>query len=233
MVRVADGHVRNRFLFIDSHFHAVTTLEMARPQYTKEERIFMYQKYLSYKDVDTFYVKHVIDDFRVKFPNSRVPDGQTIRRIAKKFEKEGTVNNLPHVNRERHVLTPQKLAEVKAGLEHDALLPMGHPSVNSACRNDFGLKPATFHRATKILGFHCYRPRAIHAMKETDLGVRKSFAEGVNGLAMSPERMANMAFSDEAGFSLDGTINSQTERRYSKRGEGGPDVLLHTNEKLC
>ena len=192
----------------------------------------MYQKYLSFKDVDTFYIQHVIDDFRVKFPNSRVPNGRTIRRIAQKFEKEGTVNNLPHVNRKRHVLTPQKLAEVKGGLEHDSLLEMGDPSVSSARRNVFGLTPSSFHRATKILGFHCYRPRAIHAMKESDEGVRKSFAEGVNGLQMSPERMANMAFSDEAGFSLDGTVNSQNERRYSKRGEGGPDNLLHTKEKF-
>ena len=51
-------------------------------------------------------------------------------------------------------------------------------------------------------------------------------------MRLFPERMANMAFSDEAGFSLDGVVNSQTDRRYSKRGEGVPDVLLHTNEKF-
>ena len=66
----------------------------------------MYQKYLSFKDVDTFYIQHVIDDFRVKFPNSRVPNGRTIRRIAQKFEKEGTVNNLPHLNRDEFLVKP-------------------------------------------------------------------------------------------------------------------------------
>ena len=84
-------------------------------------------------------MKHVSDVFQLKFPNSLIPTQKTIQRIVTKFEKEGTMNNLPHLNRERHVLTPQKLAEVKAGLEQDSLQPMGHPSVNSEHRNSLCL----------------------------------------------------------------------------------------------
>ena len=78
---------------------------MAQPQFTKEERIFMYKKYLEFHKIDTKYMKHVCDEFVINFPNSRIPTQKTVRRIVQKFEKEGTVNNLPH-HRERHVLTP-------------------------------------------------------------------------------------------------------------------------------
>ena len=65
----------------------------------------MYKKYLEFHKIDTKYMKHVCDEFVINFPNSRIPTQKTVRRIVQKFEKEGTVNNLPH-HRERHVLTP-------------------------------------------------------------------------------------------------------------------------------
>ena len=203
---------------------------MARPQFTKEERTFMFLRYQKYKDVDTHFIKHVLDDFKVAFPNSRVPSKSTILKIVKKFTNEGTINNLPHLNRRRHVLTDGKLAEVKAGLEADSSKPMGDPSVNSAQRNEFGLKRSSFLRATKLLHLHCYKPHRRHHMKEGDPTAREQFAAGVSG--MSQERMANMAFSDEAGFSLDGVVNSQNERRYCPTGSGTPETLQVETEKF-
>ena len=41
-----------------------------------------------------------------------------------------------------------------------------------------------------------------------------------------------MAFSDEAGFTLDGVVNSQNMRRYSEFGHGRPEVMSHTTQKF-
>lgn len=68
-----------------------------QPQFTIDERAYMFCQYQKYKDVDTKYLKHVIDDFKIKFPNSRIPNRETVWRIVKKFLETGTVNNLPRI----------------------------------------------------------------------------------------------------------------------------------------
>ena len=206
-------------------------------QFSVEQRTFCVLRYLDYKKIETKCLKRVRDEFSAEF-DSHPPSNFSIQYWARKFEKFGTLHNQcskaspgeTHSGRKVTVLTPEKLAEVNQALQEDSLKPTDCPTVNSGNRNSLDLKPTSFLRATKQLGLHCYKPKVVHHQKDPDLAKRLDFARKF--VQLSPERRANIAFSDEAGFSLDGVINRQNQRRYSPRGDGTPDGFIHTTSKF-
>ena len=66
---------------------------MVRPQYTPDQRNFLFIEYSKKKGTRNF-LHNLIQDFMIKFPNARRPSEQTIRKIFKKQSAHGTVHNL-------------------------------------------------------------------------------------------------------------------------------------------
>ncbi|XP_077511001.1 uncharacterized protein LOC144121701 [Amblyomma americanum] len=81
----------------------------------------------------------------------------------------------------------------------------------------FGVAPSTVSRALQIKGWRPYRVRVHQHLSPADKAQRVSFCRSEQQrLAADPGRLDFLMFSDEAVFHLDGQVNRQCTRFWSK-----------------
>ena len=81
------------------------------PTYTLQQRIFMYDSYVS-----TSSCREVVRQFQANYPGVRVPSIEAVRLLVNKFRKTGSILD-KKINIKRRVLTEQKLEEIGERLE--------------------------------------------------------------------------------------------------------------------
>ena len=108
------------------------------------------------------FLQGIIDDFMANWPNARRPCKDTIRRIYKKQEANGTILNLnsktspgpSHSGRPRTMRTPANTAAVKQVMDDDAAKQIGDGNVSpvsSARRNKLNIAKSSWSRIKKDL----------------------------------------------------------------------------------
>ena len=218
-------------------------MAQVRRQYTPVERNALCMAYQKYKGRYKCY-QLVTSEFSERFPQARVPKVSTVIRIWSKQQEHCTVHNLnskqspgdTYSGRPKTARSQQNIAAVKAVLDGDSVKPADDPTISSCRRNVLGLNPMTWQRiATKDLQYHSYKLEKSHGLKPEDYARRVRFANHI--LTLSNRKLANIAYSDEATFSLDGEVNTQNVRRYAPRkvyGQpvgGKPPQFRHTHSK--
>ena len=160
-----------------------------------------------------------------------------MEKIVAKFSQKFTVHNCnskaspgeTHSGSHKTARTPENIEAVRAAVTADRTKDLFDPTVVSGNRNGLGISQSTFHRIVKEdLKLHCYKLERKFEMYPGDKERRLSFARRI--CALSDQQLANIAFSDEAYFTLDGEVNTQNIRRYAPRGER-PDGFIHTTNK--
>lgn len=173
--------------------------------FSKDERVFIIESYFAYKSYE-----RVKDEFRLKFPNSAVPNNTTITRLINKFRETGSVQDRKSTGRPS-VLTEQVLDNVKQRLTTSPRKSLRKLSVQA------GLSLSSTFRATKKLNLRPYRIGVVHELKDVDHGKRIQYCRWIRSLVNDNgiEILDRVYFSDEAWFHLDGYVNSQNCRIWS------------------
>ena len=159
-------------------------------------------------------------------------------KMVEKFGEKFTVQNCnskaspgdSHSGHKRTARTPENIEAVRVAVTADRPKDLFDPSVVSSRRNGLGITSSTFGRIVKDdLKLHCYKLERRFEMYPGDKERRLAFARRI--IVLSDQQLLNMAFSDEAYFSLDGEVNSQNYRRYAPKGER-PAGFIHTTNKF-
>lgn len=170
----------------------------SRYRFTIAERVFLVRSYYRYH-AD---YRNIFSDFAEKFPNSQVPRRETVYRLIKRFEQNGTVNDTKRSGRPRSVRTAQNVQMVA-----ESFVETPARSVRKAC-HELEISRSSLQRIMKELGMHVYRPRLLQALTEDDPDRRLQFAEWyVIRCEAFEEFFKTILWSDEAQFKLNGRIN--------------------------
>ena len=178
-------------------------------QYTKEERVFMVKCYLETKRPD-----HVINAFRIQFPNRNVPSKSTIYRNVEKYSNEGSSLNLNkgRSGRRRSVRTQANIDRVREALEEN-------PHISTR-RNGLQLSQTAVHRIIRHeIKWHPYKIHVRHELKQQDMARRVRFSQWFLNQCRNSRFLANVVIGDEAAFHINGQVNTHNVRQYAPRGE--------------
>ena len=179
------------------------------PQLTTAERTFIVSKYFETKSIP-----EVLRLFEIAFPHRNVPSSSTIWRNVRKYQQHGTSLNRNKGNsgRRRTGRSEANIQAVREQLQNNAQV--------SARRNGLGLPSATFNRITRLdLRWHPYQISIRHELRDTDYPRRLNFCQWFNQQQRNPRFLANFVIGDEAGFGMNGEVNSHNVRQYAPRGE--------------
>ena len=165
--------------------------------------------------------------FRARFPNRNVPSKSTIWRNVQKYLSSGTSHNRNRGNsgRRRVARSEENVAAVRNLLEEN-------PENVSACRNGLGISRSSFNRITKSeLRWHLYRMHIRHFLLQTDFPRRVRFSEWWIRQCQCVCFTANVVIGDEAGFMMNGEVNTHNIRRYAPKGDP-PEFNFDSHAKL-
>ena len=167
---------------------------------TTEERTFLVEHVFKNNGRYTTAVQQL---FNEHFPNTETPHRISVYALIDKFRNTGSVLDYPRHGR------PQVLDEVKLEQVSDMMLQSPKKSVRRLAQQT-GLSIGSAHKAlTKKLNLYPYKITVTQQLKETDYEKRIQYCEWVQA---HPHVMDITFFSDEAWFTLDGTVNSQNNR---------------------
>ena len=190
-------------------------------QLTMSQRVFIKNKYESTKSP-----AEVIRLFGIEYPDRPPLSTATIWKINKKFNENGTILNLNKgkSGRRRTGRSEENINAVREAVENN-------PSTVSCRKNGLGLNYVTFHRIIKLdLNWYPYRIVVRHQLKETDHGRRLTFCRWFLQQHNNRRFLVNLIIGDEAGFHMNGTVNTQNVRCYAPRGNPPPDFVYDVNE---
>lgn len=179
-------------------------------QLTTQQRVFVVKTWISTRSF--IEVKRL---FQNNFPEREPPTRKTIWINVKKYENHGTSlnRNIGNSGRRRTARSDENITRVQDILADP---PIGF----SSRRNGLGLSQSTFTRIVKKdLKWHPYKMRIRHELKPTDYNRRVVFCEWLLRKCHDRRFLANIIIGDEAGFAMNGEVNSQNVRRYAPRGE--------------
>ena len=179
------------------------------PQLTTAERTFIVENYFVTKSI-----QEVLRLFRIAFPGRHVPNSTTVWRNVRKYRQHGT-----SLNRNKGNSGRIKTGRSEENIEAVAQQLENNPHVSSR-RNGLGLPSATFNRITRLdLRWHPYQINVRHELKDNDYPRRLQFCRWFNQQLRNPRFLANFVVGDEAGFCMNGEVNSHNVRQYAPRGE--------------
>ncbi|XP_023021061.2 uncharacterized protein [Leptinotarsa decemlineata] len=126
-----------------------------------------------------------------------------------------------HPQRRRTVRTEEALAAVQRSIEEDPKESIRHRA------QELDLCPSTLWKILrKNLGLRAYKIQLVQELKPNDHQVRRRFVEWAqNEITVVPNFHKQIFFSDEAHFWLNGYVNKQNCRIWSK---GNPQVYVKT-----
>ena len=176
--------------------------------FSTEERAFLVEHVFHEGDRFTENIKM---KFRLRFPNSRCPNRDTVRDLINKFHETGSVQDAPKTGRPT-ILTDNKLDEIS-----DIMLRSPTKSMRKLAQ-ETGISARTAHKAvTKELNLYPYKFTVVHELKDADYEKRLFYCEWFqrfinrHGIEVLDETF----FTDEAWFNLSGYVNSQNSRIWS------------------
>jgi hypothetical protein len=153
----------------------------------------------------------------------------SITRLITKFEETGSVTDKPRSGRPS-VDDDTVLQVSEAVARSSASSSLGSTSVR-VIAGEVGLGSTTVYKIMRShLRLFPYKLRLMQSLEATDKPQRMAFAEW---LLSQPEKIPNILWSDEANFSLDGTVNTHNCRIWST---SQPDAYLTESlhsPKLC
>ncbi len=174
--------------------------------YSIPERKFILETYLKTKSCNK-----VRELFIEKF-NKNGPLNHYICNLFSKFRETGSVLNKKH-NRRPHVLTEEKLEQIKQSFERSPRKGLRHRGQNN------GISKTSCGRAAKKSKFHPYRVSVVHELKPADYVKRVKYCEWfLKFIENDSVLLINYTFfTDEAWFHLSGYVNSQNTRVWATK----------------
>ena len=187
-------------------------------QLTVEQRVFVVKTFYSTRS----YVE-VRRLFQQQFPDRLPPTDMTIYRNVNKYSQHGTSLNRNSGNsgRPRSARTIENIDRVQEVLEED-------PRSVSCRRNGLGLGKSSFNRIVRSdLKWHPYKMRIRHELKPNDPTRRIEFCRWLLDKYRRDRRfLSNFIIGDEAGFAMNGVVNSQNVREYASHGQPPQDFYV-------
>lgn len=151
----------------------------------------------------------VCELFNAAHPNRQPITRSTVCKIHLKYEEYGNVKDLPKTGR------PKVDDETKLNV---LLTVQDNP--NCATRQaalNFNCSHETVRKIWHKQKYHPYKVHLVHELSEDDFDRRLEFSENLQILCERDEMFArNILFSDEATFSLNGTVNRQNCRYWAE-----------------
>ena len=177
------------------------------------------------------FMPRLLNEFAVKFPNTRVPHVNTVRKLFDKQVSLGTINNVnsvkspgvTHSGRRKTVNTNLVRNNVRNILDQDSVKELGDRAtspVSTARRNSLRISKSSWSRICCDIKYHPYKPIRRQELKQLDLARRVNFCQWISNL--TDNQLGNFLFSDEANFELNGCVNSQNVRRYAPLKSSDP-----------
>lgn len=133
----------------------------------------------------------------------------TVCKILKKYEEHGYVKNLPKSGRPK----------IDDNIQLDVLLSVEENphSVSRQIALDMGISHKSAQTIWHKEKYHPYKVCLVHELNEDDFDRRLQFCEIMQPICHQDQNFAaNILFSDEATFYLNGTVNKQNCRYWSK-----------------
>jgi CTP-dependent riboflavin kinase len=138
------------------------------------------------------------------------PHLTTISLVNKKFDENGTVEDLPRSGRPI-VLTEEKLEEIGEMVTTDPQVSIRLGAVQA------GIGKTSYNVAMKQLQFKPYRPTLIVDLNEDDFDRRSEFCEiWLEKLENDPNIIDQIFWSDEAKFNMNNTVNRHNCRYWAR-----------------
>lgn len=145
----------------------------------------------------------------------------TISRTIHRFIGHGTIKDLERAGRPKSVATEDKQIEVAQGFVEDP-----HLSLRRA-GDQFDVSHETVRRVLKSINFQPYKIHLVQELNEDDPDRRIEFCETMmDRIDEDPPFLYNIAFSDEATFTLSGEVNRHNCRYWS---DTNPDWMLDSH----
>lgn len=140
------------------------------------------------------------------------PSEQLIRRTMDQFRTTFTLNDNVHPARRRTVRTQQMIDDVKQSVEDDS-----NVSIRRRAQQLNMCPSSLWNILHHDIGLHAYKIQLVQDLKPNDHQLRRTFGEWAEGIiAVDDEFPRNILFSDEAHFWLNGYVNKQNCRIWSK-----------------
>lgn len=147
--------------------------------------------------------------FHEMHPESEPISQSTVSRIERKYRELGHVRDAPKQGRPK----------VNENIQQDVILSAvenPHCTVRGVSR-DLNIGKSSVSNIFKKLKYHPYKVRLIHELAEDDFDRRTEFCEYMMDQNIRNNTfIANVLFSDEATFYLNGHVNRQNTRYWSQ-----------------
>lgn len=174
--------------------------------FTGAQRAFCVREYYRNNDSLTISQRKYCNHYSIRHKNE-APSIHLIKKWIEKFEKTGSTLNQPRSGRPRTSRDPENVERVRASVREQ-------PSLSTRKRSSVLNVPRTsLNRILhKDLRLHPYKIQIVQALMPQDPGTRLQFA---NEMIEKFTSYANIFFSDEAHFHLNGDVNRQNCRYWS------------------
>lgn len=173
-------------------------------KYTVEQRIYLVECYLLRKNH-----RRRVRRFSRKYPDCTIPTESCLSKLMKKWHTTGSVCDIPR-KRERHVLTVEKLEDIRVRLEISPRKSL------KRLAQETDISKGSAHKATRLLKFRPYKQLFVQELKQADFAARIRFCNWFLGSVHDGNLDPQLMFmSDEAWFHLSGHVNSQNVRMWS------------------
>lgn len=174
--------------------------------YTPQQRAEIVQLYIqnNFSNVQTQRA------FRKKFNVKSAPDVKTIKKLYAKFISGG-LRDASHASRKRTSRSRENIDAVRASVERS-------PRTSGVRRSlQMGIPRTTLRRIMRIdLGIFPYKIQLAHQLKPPDKVRRLNYGNWVVQMAEEHDDFwRKIIMSDEAHFTLNGTVNKQNCRFYA------------------
>ena len=154
---------------------------------------------------------HLGRDFRIGMPHLRAQFGVMCKSTL--AQAPAIIAIKGNSGRRRVARSEENVAAVRNLLEEN-------PENVSARRNRLGILHSSFNRITKFeLRWHSYRMHIRHSLLQTDFSRRMRFSEWWIRQCQRVHFTANVVIGDEAGFMMNGEVNTHNIRRYAPKGD--------------
>lgn len=157
--------------------------------------------------------------YRAKYRGRKVPTSKTILRLVAKFNESGSVaTSKPKIK-----ARPRRSGDVIEGVRADVAENPGTSYRRRA--QQFGMAPTTLWKILKIdLHFFPYKMQLAQQMKPEDKPRRVEYARNMqNIIASEPDFWSRLIMTDEAHFTLCGSVNTQNVRYW---GPVNPQIIF-------
>lgn len=156
--------------------------------------------------------------YRKKYRGRSAPKSDTIRRLASNFETHGSVANRQHTNRPRPRRSNENIEAVQRSVAENANVSYRRRS------QQLNISGTTLRRILKDdLHMFPYKVQLTQRILEKDNSRRVAYANNVDKVSeMEPDFWERFLMTDEAHFTLSGSVNKQNCRFW---GEENPHAV--------